>query len=91
MNASDDDSIKMTLTLEQVEAEAKRIATQNGSIFARTMAEREITEEQLASILGEDSQEIREHVLGEAWNIYQPLAAMCLALRIKIDVQVTFN
>lgn len=75
------------ITPEQVEIEAKRFAMRTGGILIMAMAERGLTEKSLASMLGVNPRQIRNQLLGEAWKSYLPIAAMCLALGIKMDLR----
>ena len=79
-----------TFTPEQ-KAEARRIAMRTGGILRMAMAEKGLSDKTLAAMLEVDPQELRAQLLGEAWEDYLPLAAMCLALGIKMDLQTTSN
>jgi hypothetical protein len=79
------------ITPEQVEAEAKRFAMRTGGILLMAMAEKGITEKQLAAMLEVNPKQIRNQLMGEAWRSYLPLAALCLALGIKMDLRTQNN
>jgi len=91
MNDSDDNGINITITPEKVEAEARRFALRSGGILLMALAEHGLTEEQLASMLEVDRQEIRTILMGEIWESYLPLAGLCLAVGIKMDLLTTSN
>jgi hypothetical protein len=97
MTDKDEDRLNITtisvhsITPEQVEAEAKRFAMRTGGILLMAMAERGITEKQLASMLEVSSKQIRNQLIGEAWRSYLPIAALCLALGIKMDLRTQQN
>jgi ribosome-binding protein aMBF1 (putative translation factor) len=80
-----------TITPEQVEAEARRIAMRTGGILRMAMAEKGLSDETLAARLEAEPEDVCAQMLGEAWESYLPLAAMCLALGIKMDLQTTSN
>ena len=79
------------ITPEQVEIEAKRFAMRTGGILLMAMAERGVTDKQLASMLEVNPRQIRSHLMGEAWKSYLPIAALCLALGIKMDLRTQQN
>lgn len=76
-----------TITPEQVEIEAKRFAMRTGGILLMAMAEQGITEKDLAGMLEVNPRQIRNQIVGESWRPYLPLAALCLALGIKMDLR----
>jgi hypothetical protein len=78
-----------SITPEQVEAEAKRFAMRTGGILLMAMAERGTTEDGLAASLQVNKRQIRSQLMGEAWRAYLPLAALCLALGIKLDLRMS--
>ena len=79
------------ITPEQVEAEAKRFAMRTGGILLMAMAERGLTEDQLAGMLQVNKRQIRGQLMGEHWRNYLPMAALCLALGIKMDLRTQQN
>lgn len=79
------------ITPEQVEAEAKRFAMRTGGILLMAMAERGLTEDQLAGMLQVNKRQIRGQLMGEHWRSYLPMAALCLALGIKMDLRTQQN
>lgn len=76
------------ITPEQVEQEARRFAMRSGGILLMAMAEHGLTEKQLAAMLEVNPRQIRHQLMGEGWRAYLPLAALCLALGIKMDLKV---
>ena len=80
-----------TITPEDVEAEARRFAMRSGGILLMAMAENKLTEKQLAAMLEVNPRQIRSQLMGDAWRSYLPLAALCLALGIKMDLRTTSN
>lgn len=77
------------ITTEMVEAEAKRFAMKTGGILLMAMAEHGITEKELAHMLEVNPRSIRGQLMGEHWRAYLPLAALCLALGIRMDLRTT--
>ena len=77
------------ITPEQVEQEARRFAMRSGGILLMAMAEHGITEKQLAEMLEVNPRQIRTQLMGEGWRAYLPLAALCLALGIKMDLRTS--
>jgi len=75
------------LTPEQVEAEAKRFALRTAGILMMAMAERGISEEQLAHMLQCPPRQLRNQLSGQSWRGYLPLAALCLAVGIRLDLK----
>ena len=92
---SKEDSLTVTtissreITPEQVEQEARRFAMRSGGILLMAMAEHGITEKQLAEMLEVNHRQIRTQLMGEGWRAYLPLAALCLALGIKMDLRTS--
>ena len=80
-----------TVTPENVEAEARRFAMRSGGILLMAMAENRLTERQLAAMLEVNPRQVRTLILGENYKAYLPLAALCLALGIKMDLRTTAN
>lgn len=95
MNDSDDGinitsaTASRTITPEQVEAEAQRFALRTSNLLLMKMAEQGITNKTLAVRLEVPPHEVHDQLLGEAWEGYLPLAAMCLALGTTIDLLTT--
>jgi hypothetical protein len=81
----------ITITPDQVEAEAKRFALRSGGILLMAMAEKGINEDQLAYMLGVNKRSLRQQLMGESWKAYLPLAALCLALGIRMDLRTTIG
>lgn len=77
------------ITPEQVEAEARRFAMRSGGILLMGMAERGLTEDNLAAMLEVNKRQVRSQLMGEGWRSYLPLAALCLALGIKMELKVS--
>lgn len=77
------------ITPEQVELEAKRFAMRSGGILLMAMAEHGLTEKQLAEMLEVNPRQIRHQLMGEGWRAYLPLAALCLALGIRLDLKTS--
>ena len=77
------------VTPEQVEQEARRFAMRSGGILLMAMAEHGLTEKQLAEMLEVNARQIRHQLMGEGWRAYLPLAALCLALGIRLDLRTT--
>lgn len=77
------------ITPEQVEAEARRFAMRSGGILLMAMAEHGLTEDALAAQLDVNKRQIRAQLMGESWRSYLPLAALCLALGIKMELRVS--
>lgn len=78
----------VTLTPEDVEVEARKFAMRSGGMLLVTMAEKGLTEQQLADMLGVPKRQIRTMIMGENWRAYLPLAAMCLALGVKMELRL---
>ena len=79
----------VTFTPDDVEAEAKRFAMRTGGLLLLAMAEKGITEKQLAEMLGVSPRQIRTQLMGEGWRHYLPVAALCLALGTKMELRLT--
>lgn len=75
------------LTPENVEAEAKAFAMMLGSLLMMAMSERHITERSLAAQLQCPPRQVRNVLLGETWKVYLPLAAMSLAVGLKLELR----
>lgn len=78
----------LTLTPEDVEVEAKRFAMRAGGLMLLGMAEKGLTEKELATMLGVPSRQIRSQLMGEGWRHYLPIAAICLALGVKMELRL---
>ena len=76
-----------TLTPEMVEAEARRFAMRSGGLLLMAMAERGISEAEMAHMLQVPKRQVRALLLGETYKGYLPLAALCLALGIRMDLR----
>jgi plasmid maintenance system antidote protein VapI len=95
MPTDDDDNQitihSVTITPDMVDAEAKRFAMRSGGILLMAMAEKNITEDQLAHMLNVPKRQIRQLLLGERHQAYLPLAALCLALGIRMDLRTNMT
>lgn len=81
----------VTVEPDNVENEAKRFAMRTGGILLIAMAEKGISEEQLAHMLEVPKRQVRQILLGEGWKNYLPLAALCLALGVRMDLRTDFR
>jgi hypothetical protein len=79
----------VTLTPENVEVEAKRFAMRAGGLLLLAMADKGLTEKQLADMLSVPNRQIRSLLMGERWKDYLPLAALALALDARMDMRLT--
>lgn len=94
MADSDPNAITITsidITPDQVELEAKRFAMRTGGILLMAMAEKGISEDQLAHMLQVPKRQVRQLLLGETYKSYLPLAALCLALGVRMDLRTDFR
>lgn len=78
----------VTLSPEDVETVAKNFAMRAGGLLLLAMAERGITEKELAKMLDVPSRQIRTQLMGEGWRHYLPIAALTLALSVKMDLKL---
>lgn len=94
-NQNEDDHLQITtitstkISPEAVEAEAKRFAMRSGGVILMAMSERGLTEDMLAEMLEVQKRQIRAQIMGDSWKSYLPLAALCLALGIKMELKVS--
>jgi len=77
------------VTPEMVEQEARRFAMRSGGILLIAMAEHGLTEKQLGKMLEVNPRQIRTILMGENWRAYLPVAALCLALNIKMELKAS--
>ena len=77
------------ITPDMVNVEAHRIAMRAGSIFLKAMAESGISEDKLAHMLEVPKAMLRNHLVGNEWRAYRPLAVLCLALEVRVDLHTT--
>ena len=90
MTNNDDTAItSITVTQAMVEAEARRFAKQTSKLLLGAMAESVTSEEQMVDRLGASPGSLTNHLLGNTSRGYLPLAALCLALEIRLDLHVT--
>ncbi|WP_421991706.1 helix-turn-helix domain-containing protein [Roseococcus sp.] len=75
------------VTPDGVEAEAKRFALRTGGLLLLAMAERGISEEQLADMLQVPRTQVLNMLRGKGYRAYLPLAALCLALGVRMDLR----
>ena len=75
-----------TITPSMIEAEAQSFAMRAGSVVLEVMAKSNISEDQMAKMLDVSKDYIRPHIQGDIWRAYLPLAALCLALGIRVDL-----
>jgi hypothetical protein len=75
------------VTPEGVEEEARRFAMRTGGILLMAMAEKGISETDLANMLHVPKRQVRSMLLGESFRSYLPLAALCLALGVRMDLR----
>jgi DNA-binding Xre family transcriptional regulator len=73
---------------ELVEAEARRFAMTMAGQLLLVMAEQGISETELARELGVTIRTLRGYLRGENWRRYLPLAAICLALNVRIETRL---
>lgn len=81
----------VTLTPEDVDSVAKSFAMRAGGLLLMAMAERGISEKQLADMLNVPSRSVRTQLMGEGWRHYLPIAALTLALGVKMDMRFVPN
>ena len=77
------------ITPDMVNVEAHSIAMRAGSIFLKAMAESGISEDKLAHMLEVPKATLRNHLVGNQWRAYRPLAVLCLALEVRVDLHIT--
>ena len=89
--AEDNDTATPSITVTQamVEAEARRFAKQTSKLLLGAMAESGTSEEEMVDRLGASPGSLTNHLLGNISRGYRPLAALCLALEIRLDLHVT--
>ena len=76
------------ITQDMVETEAQAFATRAGSVLLKAMADKGISEDQLAQLLGVSNVFVRKHLLGGNWSAHLRLASICLALEIRLDLHI---
>lgn len=81
----------VNITPEMVETEAKRFAMRSGGILVMAMSERGISEDQLCKMLEISKGSLRQQLLGQGWRSYLPLAALCLALSVRMDLKASHD
>jgi hypothetical protein len=90
MTDNDDPAIpSINVTQAMVEAEARRFAKQTSGLLLGVMAESGTSEEQMTARLGASPGSLTNHLLGNISRGYLPLAALCLALEIRLDLHVS--
>lgn len=83
------DNTITAITPDMINAEAHSFAMRAGSIFLKAMAENGISEDELAHMLEVPKAMLRNHLVGNEWRAYRPLAVLCLALEVRVDLHTT--
>lgn len=78
----------VTLTPENVDDEAKKFAMRAGGLLLLAMAEKGITEKDLAEMLEIPSTQVLNQLMGRAHRPYLPLAALALAMGLKLELRL---
>ena len=80
---------KLEITPQMVEAEARRFALNNAGQLLLNMADQGLTEQDLADKLGVSLRTLRFYLRGQNWRAYLPIMAVCLSLRVRMDMKLT--
>lgn len=79
----------VTMTPDDVENEAKKFAMRAGGLMLLAMSEKGLTEKELSETLGVNPRQLRTTIMGEGWRAYLPIAALSLALGVKLELRLT--
>ena len=76
------------ITEDMVKTEARRFALTLAGQLLLAMAEQNLTEEDMAERLGVTIRTLRFYLRGQNWKGYLPIAAICLALGVRIEMKL---
>lgn len=76
------------ITVEAVEAEARRFALNNAGQLLLNMADQGLTEQDLAVRLGISLRTLRFHLRGQNWKALIPTMAICRSLGVRMEMKL---
>jgi transcriptional regulator with XRE-family HTH domain len=76
------------ITPEMVETEARRFALRAAGQLLLAMADKGMTEEDLAKELEVSIRTLRHYLRGQNWRGYMPLMAICLAIGVRMEIKL---